>query len=384
MTEEEYLALYERYYAGTCSPEERARFEAYLADAELPAHPWPAGPLGAPALVQAAIWTRLARSLHRPRPALRRRRLLVAATLGLLSGLAWWLPGSFQPAQGPASAPLATTAPPAPAKLTPGRNQALLTLADGRTVRLADAGPGLLAQQGSRQVRQTAPGELSYLTGSATPAADTLLRNTVHTPRGGQYQLQLPDGSRVWLNADSRLELPVAFGRRRRVVQLTGEAYFEVAKETNRPFEVEAGAASVTVLGTHFNVQAYPDEPAPVTTLLEGAVRLHHGAAQTVLRPGQQGRPRPDGTIAVRAVDARSAVAWKEGRFVFDDEPLEGIMRQVARWYDVQVRYEGQFSNKSFHGSISRYHDAADVLHMLELTGAVHFTTEGRRITVRP
>ncbi|MBT2557088.1 FecR family protein [Hymenobacter sp. ISL-91] len=382
MTDEEYLTLYERYYAGTATPTERARFEASLAEAELPELPWREGPLGAPGPVRAAIWARLARSMQR-RPALRRRRALLAASLavGLIGMLALWLPNQLAPGAGPA--PLATTRP-APSRLEPGRNQALLTLADGRTVRLADAGPGLLAQQGGRQVRQTAPGELSYQGAAGnSAAADSLLRNTVRTPRGGQYQLQLPDGSRVWLNADSRLEFPVAFGRRRRVVQLTGEAYFEVAKDAARPFEVEAGAARVTVLGTHFNMQAYPDEPAPVTTLLEGAVRLRQGAAQVLLRPGQQGRPRPDGTIAVRTVDARSAVAWKEGRFVFDDEPLEGIMRQVARWYDVQVRYEGQLSNKSFHGSISRFREAADVLHMLELTGAVHFTTEGRRITVR-
>lgn len=383
MTDEEYLTLYERYYAGTCTPDERVRFEAYLAGAELPELPWHERQLGAAGPVRAAIWARLARSLQR-RPALRRRRAIAATTsviLVLLGALAWWLPGPPPPVAAPV--PLAT-APPAPARLAPGRSQALLTLADGRTVRLADAGAGLLARQGGQQVRQNAPGELSYRGAAGTATADTLLRNTVRTPRGGQYQLRLPDGSRVWLNADSRLAFPVAFGSRRRVVQLTGEAYFEVAKDAARPFEVEAGAARVTVLGTHFNVQAYPDEPAPVTTLLEGAVRLRQGTAQVLLRPGQQGRPRPDGTLAVRAVDASSAVAWKEGRFVFEDEPIEGIMRQIARWYDVPVRYEGQLSNKNFHGSISRFRDAADVLHMLELTGAVHFTTEGRRITVRP
>ncbi|WP_022826195.1 FecR family protein [Hymenobacter norwichensis] len=383
MREEEFQTLYERYYAGTCSAEERARFEAYLAAAELAERSWPAESLGTPDPVRAAIWTRLGRSMQRAGPG-RRRRALATASLGLalLGVLAWWLPEHGQPR--PARRVAARAAAPAPTPLEPGRNQALLTLADGRTVRLADASPGLLARQGSRQVRQTVPGALNYQVGGATLAADTLLRNTVRTPRGGQYQLQLPDGSRVWLNADSRLTFPVAFGHRKRVVQLTGEAYFEVAKETGRPFQVEAGAAHIMVLGTHFNVQAYTDEPAPVTTLLEGVVRLRHGASEAVLHPGQQGWPRPNGTIAVRAVDARSAVAWKEGRFVFDDEPLEGIMRQVARWYDVPVRYEGQFGNKNFHGSISRYHDAADVLHMLELTGAVHFTTEGRRITVRP
>jgi ferric-dicitrate binding protein FerR (iron transport regulator) len=379
MTDEEYLDLYEKHQAGTATPAERARFEATLGATDLPDLPWQEAEHGDEAATQAAIFQRLRQS-GLPAPGRRRRTpwaALLAFVVVLVAGGYWdW---QHRPAPAVARRP---ARPAALLALRPGRNQALLTLVDGRTVLLDQAHLGLLAQQGGSQVQKTADGQLRYAT--SAPAAGQLLYNTVATPRGGQYQLTLPDGSQVWLNAASSLRFPVAFTGAERRVELTGEAYFEVAKDAKHPFKVTARGAEVTVLGTHFDVQAYDDEPALAATLLEGAVRLGQGAQQALLRPGQQGRCWPQGTVQVREVDVQHAVAWKNGYFVFNDEPIEAIMRQVARWYDVDVQYQGTLTNKDFNGKISRYKDAADVLRVLELTGAVHFTTEGRRITVRP
>lgn len=379
MTDEEYVILFEKYQANTATPEELARFKAYLAQAELPDLPWDETLMGSEEDTQTSIWERLHRTVAPPRPTQTRRRaglLLLLAIVLVVAGL-----GYVAWTGRPASAPVAVR-PVQPRPLAPGRNQAVLTLADGSTVLLDQAHEGLVAKQGGSQVQKTADGRLRYAAAEATVPA--LLFNTVATPRGGQYQLTLPDGSQVWLNAASSLRFPVAFTGAERRVELTGEAYFEVAKDARHPFKVVARGAEVTVLGTHFNVQAYDDEPALAATLLEGAVRLNLGGQQALLRPGQQAQPRPDGTIQVREVDVQHAVAWKNGYFVFNDEPIEAIMRQVARWYDVDVRCQGPLANKDFNGRISRYKDAADVLRVLELTGAVHFTTEGRRITVQP
>ena len=380
MTDEEYLDLYEKHQAGTATPAERARFEATLGAADLPDLPWQAAAHGDEAATQAAIFQRLRQS-GVPAPGRRRRTpwaaLLVFVVL-LVAGVGgYW---SWQRRAAPAVA-RRPARPAAPVALRPGRNQALLTLADGRTVLLDQAHLGLLARQGGSQVQKTADGQLRYAGGAAGGAR---LYNTVATPRGGQYQLTLPDGSQVWLNAASSLRFPVAFTEAERRVELTGEAYFEVAKDARHPFKVTARGAEVTVLGTHFDVQAYDDEPALAATLLEGAVQVRQGTQQALLRPGQQGRCWPQGQVQVREVDVQHAVAWKNGYFVFNDEPIEAIMRQVARWYDVDVQYQGVLTNKDFNGKISRYKDAADVLRVLALTGAVHFTTEGRRITVQP
>lgn len=379
MTDDEYLDLYEKQQTRTATAEELARLEAYLAAHPLPDLPWDEARMGTEVAARTAIWQRLEPGLKPPR---RRRRWagLLVLVVVLMAGAGYL---SWQRAPAPALA-RRPGLPAAPARLAPGRNQALLTLADGRTVLLDQAGRGLLARQGASQVQKTANGQLRYAAG-ALAAGQPLLYNTVATPRGGQYQLTLPDGSQVWLNAASSLRFPVAFAGAERRVELTGEAYFEVAKDARHPFKVAARGAEVTVLGTHFDVQAYPDEPALATTLLEGAVRLGQGAQQAVLRPGQQGQCWPGRSpVQVREVDVQHAVAWKNGYFIFNDEPIEGIMRQVARWYDVDVQYQGALANKDFNGKISRYKDAAAVLRVLELTGAVHFTTQGRRITVQP
>jgi ferric-dicitrate binding protein FerR (iron transport regulator) len=208
--------------------------------------------------------------------------------------------------------------------------------------------------------------------------------NTIQTPRGGQYQVILPDGTKVWLNAASSLTYPTAFTGGDRAVQLRGEAYFEVAGNKEKPFKVMVGNMQVNVLGTHFNVMAYEDENAIQTTLLEGAVQVTNGGVSHLLKPGQEGRlDRSSDAFRLLDVDADEAVAWKNGVFQFGGISIETVMRQIVRWYDVDVEYQGR-TNEHFRGTISRSANASEVFKMLELTGAVHFTIDGKKVIVKP
>jgi ferric-dicitrate binding protein FerR (iron transport regulator) len=208
--------------------------------------------------------------------------------------------------------------------------------------------------------------------------------NTIQTPRGGQYQVILPDGTKVWLNAASSLAYPTAFTGADRAVKLNGEAYFEVADNKDKPFKVMAGNMEINVLGTHFNVMAYEDENAIKTTLLEGSVKVTNGKISHLLKPGQEGRvDRQSGAFRLLEADANEAVAWKNGVFQFGGASIESVMREIVRWYDVDVEYQGR-TNEHFRGTISRSVNASEVFKMLELTGAVHFTIDKKKIIVKP
>ncbi|HWW40381.1 FecR family protein, partial [Pedobacter sp.] len=200
-----------------------------------------------------------------------------------------------------------------------------------------------------------------------------------------QYQLKLPDGTLVWLNSASSLRFPTQFAGKERSVELDGEAYFEVAKNKEMPFKVHVRAMEVRVLGTHFNVMAYDDEESISTTLLEGSVKVSNALQTAVIRPGQQASlKKSSGILGVEEVNTVEAIAWKNGKFLFADEDIETIMRRISRWYNVEVEYRGNLSDKNFAGSISRYENVSEVLKMLELTGTIHFKVEGRRIIVMP
>jgi len=267
--------------------------------------------------------------------------------------------------------------------VSPGGDKAILTLADGSTIVLDNANNGTLTQQGNTKVIKIESGELSYTGGNAAPGE--VLYNTVSTPRGGQYQVILSDGTKVWLNAASSLRFPTAFNGNERVVDISGEVYFEVAKNPSMPFKVNVGETQVEVLGTHFNIMAYGDEKAIATTLLEGAVKISKGTNAKVLKPGQQAiEDKDDGAIRIDPdADVDQAVAWKNGLFHFSDVSLQAIMRQIGRWYDVDISYDANVPNKEFTGKISRNINASEVLNMLEYAG-VHFKIEGKKITVIP
>jgi transmembrane sensor len=242
---------------------------------------------------------------------------------------------------------------------------------------LTTAGNGLIARQAGISIHKNAKGLLVYTV--AAPSVESAGENTISTPRGGQYEVILPDGTRVMLNATSSLTYPVIFAAERKVT-LTGEAYFEVAKDKAHPFKVNTAGQTVTVLGTHFNINAYNDEAAVRTTLLEGSVEITDGDAKERIVPGEQGLKLGD-VLIKRSVDVDKEVAWKNGLFSFNGDNLQTILRQVSRWYNVEIAYEGKITNEKFYGEIPRVSKLEAVLKILELNN-VHFTIEGRRLLV--
>ncbi|HEY4289221.1 MAG TPA: FecR domain-containing protein [Puia sp.] len=264
--------------------------------------------------------------------------------------------------------------------LPPGGNKAVLLLGDGSVVNLGAAKNGVIRKVAGTLIDKQ-DGQLRYNVSSADLAPEM---NTIQTPRGGQYQVLLPDGTKVWLNAASSLTYPTAFKGAGREVRLNGEAYFEVAGDKDKPFRVMVGNMQVNVLGTHFNVMAYEDENTIRTTLLEGAVQVTNGGASHLLKPGQEGRlEKSSDAFSLLAVNADEAVAWKNGVFQFGGASIETVMREIVRWYDVDVEYQGR-TNQHFRGTISRDVNASEVFKMLELTGAVHFDVDKKKIIVKP
>ena len=263
--------------------------------------------------------------------------------------------------------------------VAPGGNKATLTLANGATLILNDIKNGNLATQaGARVVKQDS--ELSY---KATAAQSSIVSyNTITTPNGGQFQLVLADGTKVWLNAASSLKFPTAFAGKDRVVELTGEAYFEVAKNRDKPFNVKTASQTVQVLGTHFNINAYSNESTVNTTLLEGSVKVHSANGDVQIKPGQQSVLTNSGFAIKDDQDLDEVIAWKNGMFQFNEADIQTIMRQVARWYDIDVEFKGTMPAYTYHGKISRNSNASQVLKILEISG-INFTIEGRKIIVK-
>lgn len=263
------------------------------------------------------------------------------------------------------------------ANILPGGNKATLTLGDGSVIVLDSAANGALTQQGNSQITKAKNGELIY---EETTHHSPLAYNTLATPRGGQYQLVLPDGSKVWLNAVSSIRYPASFTGAERRVEITGEAYFEVAKQ-KKPFVVTANGTDVTVLGTHFNVNAYAYENAQRVTLLEGSVQVSKEKEKMIIKPNQQAQVR-NGIAIADHVDVAEAVAWKNGKFSFGETAdIHSVMNQVADWYNVNVVFKGA-TNKHISGTISRNVNLGLLLQMLKTTGVADFNVEGKTVEV--
>ncbi|AYL93840.1 FecR family protein [Mucilaginibacter celer] len=263
----------------------------------------------------------------------------------------------------------------------PGGNKAVLILANGDSISLDEASNGQIARQGNAKVSKVQNGLIAYASGKDTTTKIT--RNTINTPRGGQYNVKLADGSMVWLNSASSITFPTLFNGDTREVKITGEAYFEVAKNAAKPFLVQCGGQTVRVLGTHFNINAYDDEPGIRTTLLEGSIRLSTGSQSRLLVPGQQAVVRGDAIAMEGKPNLTAVTAWKDGLFVFDDTDLPQLMRQISRWYDVKIVYNGKPGDYAFVGEINRNTRLTSVLKILEASG-VKFKIENKQLIIQP
>jgi transmembrane sensor len=313
-----------------------------------------------------------------------RYKWLAAASVLLLFSIATFVFISRKPANETASVKNEPTVSPAVNDIAPGTNQAVLTLADGTVIALDDKANGVISEQQGAVVKKAADGHVLYASNEKAAA----VINTISTPNGGQYRLTLADGTNVWLNAASSITFPTAFTGATREVKITGEAYFEVAKDKQHPFKVISENQVIEVLGTHFNVNTYNDEPAEKTTLLEGSVKVSRNSkdnketATKILVPGQQSLlHRSKASIRVQSADTEEAVAWKNGYFKFDRVDIQTIMRQVARWYNVEIEYRGGISDDVFVGKIARSENVSGVLRILALS-KIKTAVEGRKIIV--
>jgi transmembrane sensor len=304
-------------------------------------------------------------------------RYASAAAIFILIGLGIWWKIASDPAT-----EIAQTAQPKTEDVKPGGAKALLTLSDGSAIELASAKSGFLTRQGAAEVSKSQDGVLVYNAkpGNATAKINI---NTLATPKGGQYEMLLPDGSKVWLNASSSIRFPSVFPASERRVEITGEAYFEVAKDKNRPFRVKFNKSEVQVLGTSFNIMAYPEEGPSKTTLVEGSVYIRNVNQNTKLRPGQQAAVLPTGKIKTQYIALDEAIAWKNGMFYFKDAGIEEVMRQLSRWYDVEIFYSGKIPVRQFTGRVSRNVNLSEVSGMLRYAG-VNCHIEGSKMIIDP
>ncbi|MBS1598432.1 MAG: FecR family protein [Bacteroidetes bacterium] len=264
--------------------------------------------------------------------------------------------------------------------LPPGENRAILTLSDGRKIKIDSTLHGSVAVQSGTKILRKEDGQIAYVEekSAATPSS-----NIITTPFGGQIQIELSDGTKVWLNAGSSLKYPTAFATDKRSVELEyGEAYFEVSKNPKKPFSVMVKGMNVEVLGTHFNVNSYGDEPSINTTLFEGSVKVQKESQSLLLKPSQQSRLFENGKLEIVTPDnPEQIIAWKNARFQFRNESLESIMRQIARWYDVEIKYQCEIPKRNFSADLSRNKNLSAFLKIMELSD-IHFKLEGKKLTV--
>jgi len=381
ITREEFLDLFKKNLSGKCSDAEKALLESYNDEMRLLGEEWQ-GEETEKQQTGERIWQRInaSRNIQQKRPIYRKLYLGSAAAAAILLVISVGI-GIYK--FSPSGVKIATTETKSTTGIPPGGNKAFLTTANGKKIVLNEVKIGALPSSAGIAVVKTAEGTLVYDTSKTRQHSGpaSLEWNTVATPRGGQYQLVLSDGSRVWLNAASSLRFPAAFPISSREVELTGEAYFEIAKNKAKPFTVKTSGTIVRVLGTHFNVNAYQDGDQIKTTLLEGAVQLQHGDKHAILQPGEQGLSSAGGFVIGKA-DVEEAMAWKNGYFIFRDENITSIMKRVARWYDIEVAYKDDMTDRGFGGTVSRYKDITELLDYMQLTGAIHYKIQGRRVII--
>lgn len=387
MNKNAFVGLLEKYMAGKASQAEKELLERYYEKLKAK------GRTELPSTEEDELQSRILKSIQakmeehsRTTVPVRRRKWMGIAAVSLVFGiaaLAFWL-----------------NKPPAPEMqraaiekrgqtIAPGGNHAFLTLADGQTIALETIKEGILENIVDVRAIKPVEGELEYRPVPGTGSkATSVTYNTLSTPRGGQYKVTLSDGTQVWLNAASSIRYPIAFNGPFREVVLQGEAYFEVAKNERMPFiikvldEGSGDPTEVKVLGTHFSIKAYPDEPGIRTTLVEGLVQVSKGKEKALLHPGQQAQTEREGIHVVQLPDVSVAIAWTQGLFQFRDANLKSILKQLERWYNVKVNYN-DIPELHFSGTISRNTFLAEVLDMLEVTSSVKFEIKQGELTVK-
>lgn len=387
MTSEEYIQLYQKYISGKCSPEEERMLMEYKDGFKV--YQDTSGKLNAEEkTLRKNIYNNIQQTISgkKVKSLSSWYRWSAAALIVMSLGTAFYFVTQKQVETDEPLVVLKTKT-----VVRPDSGTAVLTLADGSIIPLDEAENGVLTHEGSTEIMKTKNGELTYNgignNGNLLSAKAAL--NRISIPRGRQYKLVLADGTKVWLNATSSLSYPSDFSGSERNVELLGEAYFEVAKNEKMPFTVTAGGMKVQVLGTHFNVSAYRDDEFVKTTLAEGSVRLTNRDHAVILKPGQQGiATSANESINVKKVNLQHALAWKEGYFIFKDQNIKEVMKEVSRWYNIDVTYEDDIEDKVFGGIYSKSKDLEELLKGLELTGLVKFKiidgklTEERRVIV--
>lgn len=314
---------------------------------------------------------------NRPSKLFYLRRLMVAAAVLGIIGISALLFIFHPPARQKEVAAVSKRSDVAP----PKSSVATITLADGSRIALDSLTNGIIASQRNVNVIKLSDGQIAYKGNSSET-----VYNTLFNPRGSTVvTLTLSDGTKVWLNNESSLRYPVAFAGKEREVEITGEAYFEVFHDRSKPFTVVINGAKVEVLGTHFNINSYPDAASINTTLLEGSIKVSRNGTTRLIKPGDQAQVYQNGAIDIKSnVDLKGVMAWKNGYFQFDGVSTETIMKQISRWYDVDIVYAGDVKNELFAGSLPRSANVSEVLSLLEMTKTVRFSLEEKKIVVKP
>nr|WP_294788531.1 FecR domain-containing protein [uncultured Flavobacterium sp.] len=377
MNKTEILVLLQKYQEGTLSPEDQDKLDAWYlhkaSNSNLQLNEYE--------LEDSYEYLKTKLPLQETKVVRLWPRVAVAASIAVLlgTGIFYFSPSKQQPVQVVAK----------PQEIAPGGNRGILTLSNGKQIVLSDiSAKDTIAKEGEENevtIKMNANGEITYVINpNAAGSKDDNSFNTLSTPTGGQYNIILADGTKVYLNAVSSIKYPTQFNGDQRVVELEGEAYFEVAKNKSKPFIVKSENQSIEVLGTHFNVHAYNNESVVKTTLLEGSVAVSYKNQKTILKPGQQSDAADHfSKIKVREVDTEEAVAWKNGRFKFDNADLKTVMKQLERWYGITVQYRGDVSDVRFNGGTFRNKNLSEVLKVLELSN-IKFKVEGKTVIVDP
>jgi len=354
--------LLKRYLAGNCTPQECAQVQLWYELLESKKAAVNEEDLEEDLI---EVRTRLVKSLRKERRPFRYPAVAAAAAVLITISIGTYFYVNYRSSGNlPETNKLLSNA----ADIAPGRNIATLQLGDGTEIALDDQSNGAIAKAGSNTIYKNGKGQLTYMaTGSNEGEAGPQVSNSLRTPRGGQFQLTLPDGTKVWLNAASQLTYKISKTSPERLVELKGEAYFEVARDANRPFKVLSQGQVIEVLGTHFNVSSYDDDPSVKTTLAEGAVRIMETGRhqKVVLQPGQQATLDSNSQLSVVQVDVSDAIAWKNGKLNFNQSDIYAIARQLSRWYNVDVVFKGKIPNVHLSGEVYRNTNASQVLEIL-------------------